>query len=63
MNIKGVENKHAAKVDNEGVLHIGLDGFTIEDLARYFPNVKVGLHVKDDGKWIPVTIEQLTNRV
>ena len=50
---------HVVEVTDCNLLMVGLDGFTIEDLAANYPNVQVGIHVKDGDEWIPVTIDQL----
>lgn len=48
-----------AKVDNNGILMVGLDGFTIEDLAKHYPGVSVAIHVKDGDDWVPVRMEEV----
>jgi len=59
MKITSGSSKGYAKVEDCGVLLVGLEGFTIEDLARLYPDVRIGLHVKDGDKWIPVEISSL----
>ena len=50
---------NTASVDDVGVLLVGLDGFTIQDLADQFPGIQIGIHVKDGDKWVPVKLEDL----
>jgi hypothetical protein len=52
--IDGNENENYAKVDPCGMLLVGLDGFTIDDLARLYPGIQIGVHVKDGDRWVPV---------
>ncbi len=49
----------AQRVDDINVLLVGLDGFTIEDLAQRYPGLQIGLHVKDGDQWVPVTMDDI----
>ena len=59
IKLSATNNGNVAKVDAEGVLMVGLDGFTLEDLSKLYPGVNIGLHVLDGDKWVPVTIEDI----
>ena len=60
MILSDSNKSNTAKVVDPGVLLVGLDGFTLEDLANRYPGVQIGIHVQDsDGSWVPVTMEQL----
>lgn len=61
MEIKDSTPKNVAKVDDCGVLMVGLDGFTIKDLADNYQGfeINVGLHVKDGDNWVPIKLEDL----
>lgn len=58
VNITSGSNKGAATViandENCNLLLVGLDGFTLEDLAERYPSINIGIHVKDGDKWVPV---------
>ena len=55
--LSGGQNKNVAKVCDNGLLMVALDGFTLEDLANTYPGLGIALHVLDGDKWVPVTIE------
>ena len=50
---------NTASVTDDGLLMVGLDGFTIQDLADQFPGIQIGIHVKDGDKWVSVKLEDL----
>ena len=48
-------------IDSSGthLLLVGLDGFTIKDLAERFPGVGIAIHVQDEsGDWVPVKLAE-----
>jgi hypothetical protein len=50
---------NVAKVDDCGILMVGLDGFTLEDLVCRYSEINLGIHVKDGDEWVPVKIGDL----
>ena len=48
-----------AQVVDPGILLVGLDGFTITELATIYPSLDIGLHVMKNGKWVPVTMDDI----
>ena len=61
IKIKRNHSNNVAQVDECGVLLVGIDGFTLQDLADRYPGIQIGLHVKDGDKWVPVTIRDIKN--
>jgi len=61
VTIRDPGHKNTVKVDDCGVLMVGLDGFTIKDLADHYQGFElmVGLHVKDGDNWVPIKLEDL----
>ena len=57
--INSSNNSHVAQVSKEGFLLVGLDGFTLEDLANLYPDLRIALHVKDGDKWVPIELDQI----
>lgn len=54
----GTANAPYAKVNEDGLLMVALDGFTLDDLVRLYPGIGA-LHVKDGDKWVPVQLDDL----
>ena len=48
--------ENIAQVSHDGLLLVGLDGFTLEDIAKLYPGINIGIHVKDGDKWVPVVV-------
>jgi len=59
MEIKDSTSKWKVGVAGD-VLLVGLDGFTIQDLAKLYPDCRIALHVKDGDKWVPVKLEDIS---
>tara|TARA_R110000803_G_scaffold210685_3_gene283200 strand:- start:2448 stop:2660 length:213 start_codon:yes stop_codon:yes gene_type:complete len=62
MKILDGQNGNIASVIDDGLLLVGLDGFTLKDLAANYPGVGIALHVLDGDKWVPVTIDEIEGK-
>ena len=60
MIIQDIDSKDFVNVvSGTHLLLVGLDGFTIKDLAERFPGERIAIHVQDEsGDWVPVKLAE-----
>ena len=63
MKILDCKNTNVSQVVDDGLLMVGLHGFTLEDLAILYPGLGIALHVLDGDKWVPITIDEINKEV